>query len=293
MRHQIVLYCKSYKNDVFRVKNLIESIKIFNKDDIPLFISTPSVDKKIFDKYINPSSYIWIDDLEICKANPQFNDVFLKNIKGHTSQQIIKAEFWRLGLCENYLCLDSDAEFIKNFYISDFINPNGNPYIVMHHAEDFINEMNQNGKVEIIQNFLRESNSVKEFFYRTGPDFDFGPAPFIWSSKVWKFLDEEILSPKKMNIWDAIKLLPMEMRWYGETFLTSNLFDTKSLNPLFKVYHYDWQFRNDLKNGIGINHLKTNYLGIIQQSNWNKNLDPKFARKSIASKIWKSIKSLF
>jgi hypothetical protein len=293
LKHQIVLFCKSYKNDVFRVKNLIKSIQIFNKDEIPLFISTPSDDKQIFDEHINPSSYFWIDDLEICKANPEFNDVFLKNIKGHTSQQIIKAEFWRLGLCENYLCLDSDAEFIKNFNKSDFIDSDGIPYIIMHTADYFLDEMKRNGKEKVIENYLRESASVKDFFKRTGMDYDFGPAPFIWSSKVWEFLDKEILSEKNMSIWDAIRLFPMEMRWYGETFLKSKIVNSKSIMPLFKVYHYDWQLQNDLKNGVDINNLKTSYLGIIQQSNWNRSLDPKFARKSLASRFWKKIKAFF
>jgi hypothetical protein len=293
LTHQIVLFCKSYKKDVLRVKNLIDSIHLFNQDNIPLFISTPFEDKKIFDAYINPKSYIWIDDLEICKANPKFKNEFLENIQGHTSQQIIKSEFWRLGLCQNYLCLDSDAEFIKNFKKSDFLDPNGVPYIIMHTADDFINEMKHNGKEEVIQNFLRESALVKKFFQRTGTDYDFGPSPFIWSGKVWEYLDEEILSKKNMSIWDAIKLFPMEMRWYGETFLASNMVSRKSLKPLFKVYHYDWQFKNDLKNGIGINHLKNSHLGIVQQSNWNKNFDPKFARKPLTSRLWKMIKSFF
>jgi hypothetical protein len=96
-----------------------------------------------------------------------------------------------------------------------------------------------------------------------------------------------------MTIWDAIQLHPMEMRWYGEAFLECNLLRSKSVKPLFKVYHYDWQFKNDQNKGVDIDILKANYLGIIQQSNWNKNLDPKFARKSLGSRIWKSIKSFF
>ncbi len=293
MKHPIVLFCKSYRNDVLRVKDLIDSIQLFNRDDIPLFVSTPLEDKKIFSAHINQNLYTWIDDLEICKSNPKFREHFLKNMKGQTSQQIIKSEFWRLNLCENYLCLDSDAKFIKDFYKSDFIGSNGDPYIVMHTADDFIDEMRRNGKVEVIHNFLRESNSVKNFFQRVGADYDFGPAPFIWSCQVWKYLDEKILTPKNMTIWDAIQLLPMEMRWYGEAFLDSNLSHGKSVKPLFKVYHYEWQFKNDLKKGVDIDNLKANYLGIIQQSNWNRNLDPIFARKSLGSRVWKSIKNFF
>ena len=43
---KLVLYCKSYSNDVDRVKILLDSINTFNKDKLPFYISTP--------KYTNP-----------------------------------------------------------------------------------------------------------------------------------------------------------------------------------------------------------------------------------------------
>ena len=39
-------------------------------------------------------------------------------------QQVIKSEFWRLEKAKNYLVLDADCIFIRDFYQSDFIAKN-------------------------------------------------------------------------------------------------------------------------------------------------------------------------
>jgi len=293
LKHQIVLFCKSYRNDVLRVRNLVNSIQLFNKDCIPLFISTPQCDQEIFREYINPDLYEWIDDLDICKSNPIFSQSLADNIRGHTSQQIIKSEFWRLGLCENYLCLDSDAIFIKDFYKHDFLDTDGYPFTVMHSAEEFIMEMKLNGKNNVIQDFQRESSVLKKNFDRLGSDYDFGPSPFIWSSTVWRHLNDDFLEKKGLSIWDAIKLHPMEMRWYGEYLLASKVIPIKPIPTLFKVYHYYWQQKNDLARGVDKTHLTGAYLGLINQSNWDRDLDLTFTRKSFFSRTWKMIKDSF
>ena len=44
----IVLYCKSYDRDLDRVIELSNSIKKYNKDNIPFYISVPSKDVSLF-----------------------------------------------------------------------------------------------------------------------------------------------------------------------------------------------------------------------------------------------------
>lgn len=39
-----VLFCKTYRNDLYRVVNLIDSVKTHNCDKIPLYISVPACD---------------------------------------------------------------------------------------------------------------------------------------------------------------------------------------------------------------------------------------------------------
>ena len=99
----IVLYCKSYSPDVFRVKILVDSINKYNSDNIPFYISVPNSDIKVFKETLGNNINI-IPDEDIDSNNG-----------GWIGQQIIKSQFWKLNLCKNYLCLDSDSEFIRPF----------------------------------------------------------------------------------------------------------------------------------------------------------------------------------
>ena len=36
---------------------------------------------------------------------------------GYINQEIVKLCFWETGLADNYLCLDSDAEFVRDFHV--------------------------------------------------------------------------------------------------------------------------------------------------------------------------------
>ena len=50
---KLVLYCKSYRGDFERVKVLNESIKQFNKDNIPFYVSIPKADEQLFKQLDN------------------------------------------------------------------------------------------------------------------------------------------------------------------------------------------------------------------------------------------------
>ena len=115
-----------------RLKRLLESINQFNADRLDFYISTPKADKNLLEKALGKNGYIWIADEDIVAANPHADLEKYKAMHGGLSQQIIKSEFWRLGFSENYLCLDSDSLFIRNFYKSDFLSSSGVPYTVLH-----------------------------------------------------------------------------------------------------------------------------------------------------------------
>lgn len=46
-------------------------------------------------------------------------------------QQIVKSQLYRLNITRNYVSLDSDSSFIKDFYISDFIQEDI-PFTIIH-----------------------------------------------------------------------------------------------------------------------------------------------------------------
>lgn len=286
-----VIYCKSYKNDILRVARLLESIQVFNKDAIPVYVSSPASDKSIFDESLKKYSYTWLSDESITAANPRLNQQLLAETRGGLTQQVVKSEFWRAVPCNAYFCIDSDSVFIKDFYLSDFIAKDGHPYTILQQSKEFLQHAINVGKKEIADNFLAESRLLKNEFNRVGPDYDFGPSPYLWSAKVWAALDEQLLKPKNQTLLDLVFRCPPENRWYGEALLATQAIPLHPIENLFKVYHYEWQKKEAQQFKETPEELKRLYLGVISQSNWDRSLDPSFARKSWASRTWKKIRS--
>ena len=120
----IALYCKSFDRDLNLVSNLVESINKHNVDNIPVYISAPYKDLEKFQNVL-PETRL-IEDEAIYKSDAP----------GWVSQQIVKSNFWKLGLVKNYVCIDSDAYFIRDFYKSDFMFDEETPFTVIHEQKE-------------------------------------------------------------------------------------------------------------------------------------------------------------
>lgn len=286
----IVLYCKSYHRDVQRAKRLAESVRQFNFGNLPFYLSCPSADLPLFRNIIGSEAVTFLADEEIAVANSSINQQDLIALPGGLSQQIVKSEFWRLGICENYVCIDSDAYFIRDFNKGDFLTPGGDPYTVMNESLELrlFGALHQYSK--IARNRDTECKAIMEIFGRAGRHYDFGPLPVVWSRRVWADLAEKFLEPRGMNFLDAIKLFPSEMRWYGEALLKFKSIELWPVETLFRCYHYEEQFRDAKKFGETDDALSQIYLGVCSQSNWDKELDYGQNKKSLLSRLIRTIK---
>ena len=288
----IVLYCKSYRNDFLRLRRLLESINQFNVDRLDFYISTPEVEKNLLVEMLGEKGYIWVADEDIVRANTKADFAKYQSIPGSLSQQIIKSEFWRLGYAENYLCLDSDSVFIKNFSRLDFLTSEGMPYTVLHQNKEFFQIATDRGYFKVERELRAEAQRVQALFGRAGPAFYCAPAPFIWSAKVWESLDREHLTPHNISLWDFITPEYPETLIYGEVLLKYRAIPLISIEPLFRTYHYDWQYYLMKRLGETEEKLKQNYLGIIYQSAWELDLAYGKSSKSVPSRILKRLKLL-
>jgi hypothetical protein len=284
----MTLFCKSYAGDLHRIERLITSVEAFNADNIPFYISVPSKDLSLFRNKWGASQVNWLTDEEVLAHHPQGDGDRYKQWDGRLSQQVIKAEYWRLGISENCVCLDSDAEFIQNFRLNSFLDEASNtPYTVICQSKEYLQLAENRKIIKVLQHFKEESAAGKAIFERTGPDYDFCTPPVIWSSKVWQDLTELYLEPNGITIWDAIAKMPLELRWYGEALLKFRSIELLPIEPLFRVYLYDWQYANMRKLGETPETLRGLYIGIVKQSNWEFEMDtPQQAnRKSPLAKL--------
>ncbi len=258
---KIVLYTKSYSKDLDRLKVSIDSIKKHNVERINYYVSVSKADISLFKNTIDTQYVNLIAD----------EDLYFVDQQNWNTQQIVKSNFWKLGVCENYVMLDSDSYFIKDFRKEDFIHESGNPYTVMHEQKDLFSWTAKNHTLlgfDPYQSFVNERKMVMETFGRSGKIYDFGPGPIIWNCNIWKSLKENYLDPNNLSFSDLIKFVPSEFSWYGEYLLVSKIIDLYPIEPLFKFFHFQKQYVDYKQQGFVEDHFKRNYFGIVMQSNW-------------------------
>ncbi|CAM3655907.1 DUF6492 domain-containing protein [Polynucleobacter brandtiae] len=277
-----------------RLKRLALSVEKFNVERIPFYVSTPDADKALFDEVLgDEATFIWVSDESIVRANPNADFILYQSMLGGLSQQIVKSEFWRLGISENYVCLDSDSVFIRDFRCSDFIGNNGEPYTVIHQNKDFFQMASNRRQLKVEKDLRAESVKVMDFFSRQGPVYYCAPSPFIWSSKVWRSLDENLLIPAGITIWEFIKKDMPESLVYGETLLKYRAIRLLPIEPIFRVYHYDWQYYLLRRIGETQARLIDGYLGVIYQSTWQSEMHLGGDAKPFFSRALKKIKRIY
>jgi len=290
---ELVLYCKSYRRDFLRLKNLLKSISEFNADKIPFYISTSRDDYPELIKVLaGCGEYEWVSDEDIVAANQRVRPGIERARSGGLAQQTIKSEFWRLGISENYVCLDSDCLFIKKFFISDFIASDGNPYTVIYQNKEYFQFAENRNQRQVSIDLSQEAEKVRSLFGRRGPNYYCPCPPFIWSAKVWRSLDERYLVPRNLTLWDLNTKENPETLLYLEALLNYRAIPLHPIEQLFRIYYYDWHYFLLRRNGERIEKLIPNYLGVIYQSSWSQGLDYGPSQKSIPSRLLKKFKRI-
>lgn len=269
----LALYCKSYSTDLKRVVRLAQSIRQYNNENLPLHVSVPQAELPLFREHLSSLGVELLADEEIIKASPRIDEEQVRRMPGSVSQQVVKSEFWRLGLSTAYLCLDSDALFIRPFGLTDFMTPDGTPYTVMDEAHELLEDALRHQKDRVVQAFVKEAELIQHLFQRVGRRYSFGPFPLVWHRAVWESLDARYLQPRGMSFADAIAQAPIESRWYGEALLAYKAVPLLPCQALFKVYHYAWQLGQDRRAGINTQQLAQFYSGVIYQSAWERGMD--------------------
>jgi len=286
----IVLYCKSYNRDVLRAARLAESIRKHNPTNLPFYLSCPASDMNLFKHTIGSDGVIFLADEDIVSSNPSIDKQAFNALPGGISQQIVKSEFWRLGICENYFCLDSDSYFLRSFRRSDLLTPTGVPFTVMNESLELRLFGATHRHAKIARNIDSDCKAIMDIFERTGRHYDFGPLPVVWSRRVWADMAEKYLEPNGMSFLDAMILFPSEMRWYGEALLKYRSIELWPVETLFRCYHYEQQYIAAKHSGETDEILSQVYLGVCVQSNWDKAFDYGQSKKSLASRLVKEIK---
>ncbi len=280
---RLALFCKSYRADMLRARRLAESIALYSLDDIPFYLSVPAADREAFVAHFKPFRCHILTDEEILAQTRAVYGPIPSSFPPHLIQQLIKLEFWRMGLAEHYLWVDSDSYFIRAFGEQNFFWGNV-PLTVMHEGDGLFEFMEQMGNPRVRTQFQCMVRKIKKLFNRTGPDYDFGPSSVLWSCQVLEALAEEFILPRKTTIYEILRRYPSELTLYGEYLLYSGKIPLYPVGPFFKMFHYPEQFYAAQEQGEWDHSLAERYLGVIIQSNWAR-LPP--TKKGLWQRIWK------
>jgi hypothetical protein len=286
MAADFAIVCKTFRRDLHRLERLLASLARNNPQRLPLVICVPRADAELFAGLATAAGAALVLDEDVVAAHPRAQELDLprryRETPGGHSQQVVKSEVWRLIGCDSYLCADADTVFLRPIVRSDFVTPAGHPYTILHQSREYLQFALDRGRDRVVEHFLAESRRVKSLFGRDGPDYDFGPQPLLWSARVWSDLDTRWLAPRGMTLWDAIKQAPSEIRWYGEALLALKSIPLDPVEPLFRVYHHDWQYETLRRIGETDERVARNYLGAVYQSNWDVELDPREHRSTLS-----------
>jgi hypothetical protein len=271
--NSLVLFCKSYRNDLLRAKRLAQSIAKHNADRLPFYLCVPAQDVDVFRDTLAELPIVLLCDDEILSANPRLDRARVMALRPYLGQQIIKSEFWRLELCETLVCIDSDSYFIRDFTAGDFLAPDGTPFSVMHESKDYLQYLINVDKRNPLKDARIERERISAFFPAVTPLYYFTPTPAIWSRRVWRALDEQLLTPRGMTIVDAIEACPAELAWYGHALLAFKPIPILPREPLFRVYHYPELYWHLKRQGETEDKLRQLFLGVVRQSFWDTELE--------------------
>jgi len=258
-KHELILLCKSYKGDIARAKVLLDSIKKHNKDNIPFYFQIPKSDLEIFNIGLGVEGYDVIFDEDVTE---------LVNTQSHFTQQLYKMEFYKLKIAKYYFTIDSDMYFIRDFNSTEFIDENGIPYVTMHENKS-LREYSKNIKGDDLLTIWWESerNKIPELFGRKGKLYDYSCSAILYISEVFETLYSEYCVPNNLTFLNLLQFQSSENTWFGEWILYKG-FKFYPCEPMFKTFHYPFQYHLSKELGHTEEDLARVYLGITMQSNW-------------------------
>ena len=283
---KLVLFCKTYRNDLYRVVNLIDSVKTHNCDKIPLYISVPACDFDLFASSVDTFYAHLLTDESI---TDQLVSEKVGGISpGYINQEIVKFIFWKTNVCENYFCLDSDCYFIRDFYYRDFMYNDDTPYSVLVEDKELcIDPDYQSYWVPRFDKLIaiKESLGYQDDRLLTCHNCT------TFSCKVLKSFEERFLKSNKYTYKDILERSPYEFSWYNFWLQKEKEIEIVPIEPLFKMFHYKKQYLEAKKKGITERDISRAYIGIVLNSNWNSDLknlkyiDPTIKPKSFSKRI--------
>ncbi len=258
---------KTYAGDAGYAARLVASFEKFNADDVTLYVVCPHEDLPLFTPLAS-ANVIVHSDAEFDQYLV-FEEVHGLR-PGYINQEIIKLAFWELGLAENYFCVDSDAEFIRPFYRSDFMVDETTPYTVL--VEDKELQVEPRYYTQYWASRDAEIRHIKDLVGLVDPIVRTCHGHQVFSAAVLRSFKEEFLEPRGWSYVDALAEAPYEFSWYNMWLQKRGPIEIHAREPFVKVFHHEGQHLEYVLRGITVDDIARAYVAVVVNSNYSRDL---------------------
>ena len=262
---RLALLVKSYQNDIGYVDRLVASINAFNRDGIPTFIVIPGEDVSAFSRFKSAQ----INVLPESRLASHLVDESVTGLSaGYINQEIVKLAFWELGLADNYVCVDSDAEFIRDFTVADFMATADVPYTFMSEDAELRCEPDYHRTTWTPR--LAKLEKVREAMRYQGPWLYTVHGHAVFSSVALESFVRDFLEPQDWDYRDALAICPYEPTWYTTWVLHARPIPLYPREPIFKTFHNSGQHLDYVLRGVTTADIARGYVGVVVNSNYSR-----------------------
>jgi hypothetical protein len=262
---KFALMLKSYDGDITFAERLFRSIDIHNVEHIPVYVVVPRASAATFAKIASATAVIVPEeDFSSYLSTDPVNGVR----PGYVNQSIIKLAFWESSLCDNYLCLDSDAVFIRDFVVADFMSDDEIPYTILVEDNDlqvdpvYYRTFWESRKTSITK--IQEVLGVDSRVMLSTHGFS------IFSAKVLAELKAQFMQPQGMSYVDLLAISGYEFSWYNMFLQRHHTIPIRLREPMFKVFHHKGHHLALLAQKVTLEDLARGYIGLVVNSNYSR-----------------------
>jgi hypothetical protein len=256
---------KTYAGDLEFACRLIDTYLEHNVEHIPLVISCPAVDRPQFARFESESVSVISDE----EVTDQLVTREVAGIRpGYINQEIVKLAFAEKGIARNYMCLDSDGVFLRDFGYADFMFDQDTPYTVM--FED--NELRTDRDY-----FDTHWSARAEAIERIRVAVGLSPRPLltchgfaILSSAVLEVFRRDFMAPRGLGYADLLEISPYEFSWYTLYLQATEVIDIHPRESLFRYVHSSRQYSLLTLSGATLEDIGRGYVGLTINSNFSR-----------------------
>ena len=259
---------KSFRDDLPAAERLTASIERFNVQRLPVWLVVPDEDVDVFAPIVDNFGEVLG---ESTFAAHLVTEPVAGIRPGYINQEIIKIAFWELGLAENYLPVDSDAVFLRDFSSDDFMFSEDIPYTVL--LEDRELQVDPDyfathwqGREQALRRIQREIG-LNDSRLLTCHGHQ------VLSRSVLQSLRDDFLGPRGWTYARMLEHGPYEFSWYNFWLQKSKVIPVELREPYFKVVHSQEQHAELAIRGISMSDIARGYLGVIVNSNFARSFE--------------------